>query len=35
MNENDLKLALTELMYKDANELMIENVPYEFSAEFE
>ena len=35
MNENNLKLALTELMYKDADELMIENIPYEFSAEFE
>ena len=35
MNENNLKRALTELMYKEADELMLENVPYEFSAEFE
>lgn len=35
MNENNLKLALTELMYKEADELMIENAPYEFSADFE
>ena len=30
-----LFFALTELMYRDADELMSENVPYEFSADFE
>ena len=35
MGNNNLKLALTELMYKEADELMVEYESYEFSPEFE
>lgn len=35
MGDNNLKLALTELMYKEADELMVEYESYEFSPEFE
>lgn len=35
MGDNNLKLALTELMYKEADELMVEYELYDFSPEFE